>query len=47
MRQNKWTYERSFDFVKSRRPLKYTNPNYGFKQQLKDYERELKIPVDC
>lgn len=47
MKQNNWSYEKSFDFVKARRPLKYTNPNYGFKKQLKDYERELNIPIDC
>jgi hypothetical protein len=47
MKQNNWSYEKSFDFVKARRPLKYTNPNFGFKKQLKDYERELNIPVDC
>jgi len=43
MKENSWTYERSFNFVKSRRGVKYTNPNFGFRQQLKDYENELQI----
>ena len=43
MKENLWTYEESLKFVQSRRPLKYTNPNYGFKQQLKDYEKELNL----
>ncbi len=43
MKENNWSYEYSLNYVKSKRGLKYTNPNFGFKLQLKAYEKELKI----
>ncbi len=41
MKENHWTYQQSFEHVKLKRNFKYTNPNYGFKIQLKAYEQEL------
>jgi hypothetical protein len=41
MRENVWTFDRTFEFVKAKRPSKNTNPNFGFKAQLRDYEKEL------
>jgi hypothetical protein len=45
MKENNWTFEHSLNYVKSKRPSKYTNPNYGFKKQLKDYEIELSLSI--
>jgi dual specificity MAP kinase phosphatase len=43
MKQRNWSFEESFKFVKLKRNSKYTNPNFGFLKQLKDYEQELNI----
>ena len=39
MKENKWGFEKSYNFVKSKKPS--INPNYGFQNQLKMYEEEL------
>lgn len=41
MRKNRKKFSETFEFVKSRR--KYVNPNEGFINQLKEYEKILKI----
>ena len=46
MKENCWSYERSLDYVKTKRSFKYTNPNSGFKRQLLDYEKDLKLFVN-
>jgi protein-tyrosine phosphatase len=39
MKEYNWSFEKSFSFVKSKR--EGTNPNFGFKKQLKSYESEI------
>lgn len=41
MKEKKWTFEDTFNYVKLKRQSKYTNPNFGFKKQLKEYEKEV------
>lgn len=40
MRENKWTFEDSYNFVKKKKPS--IKINYGFLDQLREYENEVK-----
>lgn len=44
MQENKWHFEKAFDFIKAKKPS--INPNFGFKNQLKLYEEELFNPQE-
>jgi protein-tyrosine phosphatase len=44
MKENKWHFEKAFEFMKSKKTT--INPNFGFKNQLKLYEEELFNPHD-
>lgn len=39
MKEFNWGFEEAMNFLKSKRPL--SNPNFGFKKQLKSYEKDL------
>lgn len=39
MKENKWTFEDTLNFVKKKKPS--ININYGFLEQLKDYDERV------